>query len=77
MLHILRERYGLSWSERVRVVYAGDDQTDEDAFRFLSGLAATFRVGPADTPTDATRRLPNVAAVESLLAWLGERRGSD
>jgi len=73
VLHILRERYGPSWSETVRVVYVGDDQTDEDAFRFLSGLATTFRVGSSDTPTAATRRLPNVEAVEALLEWLGRR----
>ena len=73
MLHILRTRYGPSWSDQTRVVYVGDDQTDEDAFRFLSGLAMTFRVGPADTLTSATYRLPDVDAVEALLEWLGTR----
>jgi trehalose 6-phosphate synthase/phosphatase len=73
VLHILRTRYGQAWSERVRVVYVGDDQTDEDAFRFLSGLAMTFRVGSADTPTSAARRLPDVAAVRVLLEWLAQR----
>jgi trehalose 6-phosphate synthase/phosphatase len=73
VLHILRERYGPAWSEQVRVVYVGDDTTDEDAFRFLAGLAATFRVGPADTPTAATRRLPNVPAVRALLEYLRSR----
>lgn len=73
VLHILRARYGPAWSERVRVVYVGDDRTDEDAFRFLSGLAATFRVGPADSPTAATRRLPNVPAVRALLEYLRNR----
>ena len=74
VLHVLRTRYGPSWSEAVRVVYVGDDQTDEDAFRFLAGLAMTFRVGSADTPTAATRRLPDVAAVQALLDWLARRR---
>ena len=73
VLHLLRTRYGPSWSDVVRVIYVGDDQTDEDAFRFLSGLAATFRVGPADTLTAATRRLPNVNAVQALLEWLVRR----
>jgi trehalose 6-phosphate synthase/phosphatase len=75
VLHILRARYGLAWSEQARVIYVGDDQTDEDAFRFLAGLAATFRVGPADTLTSATRRLPNVDSVRSLLEWLADRSG--
>ena len=73
VLHILRERYGPSWSEKVRVIYVGDDQTDEDAFRFLAGLAMNFRVGSADTPTAATRRLPNVEAVRVLLDFLARR----
>ena len=74
VLHILRERYGPSWSEQVRVIYVGDDQTDEDAFRFLSGLAITFRVGSADTMTAASHRLPDVAAVQALLEWIKDRR---
>ena len=73
VLHMLREWHGPAWSERVRVIYVGDDRTDEDAFRFLAGLALTFRVGAADTPTDAVHRLPNVDAVEKLLGWVGRR----
>ena len=72
-LHILRTRYGPSWSEKVRVIYVGDDQTDEDAFHLLGGLAFTFRVGSADTATGATRRLPRVDSVRGLLEWLGRR----
>jgi len=73
VLHILRARYGPAWSESVRVIYVGDDQTDEDAFRFLSGLATTFRVGSPDSATAATRRLPSVEAVRRLLGWLARR----
>jgi trehalose 6-phosphate synthase/phosphatase len=73
VLHVLRSRYGPSWSERVRVVYVGDDHTDEDAFRLLEGLAITFRVGPADQPTAASHRLGRVEAVHALLAWLASR----
>jgi trehalose 6-phosphate synthase/phosphatase len=73
VLHILRTLYSPAWSEHVRVIYVGDDHTDEDAFRFLAGLAMTFRVGSADTPTAATRRLPNVEAVRTLLEWLARR----
>jgi trehalose 6-phosphate synthase/phosphatase len=73
VLHILRARYGPAWSESVRVIYVGDDQTDEDAFRFLSGLATTFRVGSPDAPTAAMRRLPGVEDVRGLLGWLARR----
>ena len=71
---VLRQRYGPAWSESVRVIYLGDDQTDGDAFRVLSGLGITFRVGSANRPTLATRQLPNVAAVHALLDWLGLAR---
>jgi len=73
VLHIMRQRYGPSWSELVRIIYLGDDQTDEDAFRVLAGLGVTFRVGTADTLSLADRRLPNVDAVQALLEWLAER----
>jgi trehalose 6-phosphate synthase/phosphatase len=73
VLHVLRSRYGPNWSEELRVIYVGDDETDEDAFRSLQGLGATFRVGGADQPTNARRRLSGVPAVESLLQWLAAR----
>jgi trehalose-6-phosphatase len=55
------------------VIYVGDDETDEDAFRFLAGLASTFRVGGTDTATAALHRLPDVDAARRLLDWLGRR----
>jgi trehalose 6-phosphate synthase/phosphatase len=73
VFHILRARHGPEWPEQLGVVYAGDDETDEDAFRALEGLAFTFRVGHAERPTSAQRRLPDVDAVEILLRWVAER----
>ncbi|MCA9511776.1 MAG: bifunctional alpha,alpha-trehalose-phosphate synthase (UDP-forming)/trehalose-phosphatase [Myxococcales bacterium] len=73
VLHVLRARYGPGWSERVRVVYVGDDQTDEDAFRFLQGLARTFRVGATDTATAAQHRLSDTNAVCALVDWISRR----
>ncbi len=73
VLHVLRSAYGPSWSENIRTIYVGDDETDEDAFHVLSGLGITFRIGSADVPTRASRQLPNVAGVQALLEWLGKR----
>ena len=73
VLRILRERYGAGWSEALRVIYVGDDETDEDAFRSLQGLGATFRVGRAEQRTLAGRRLRDVPAVLTLLDWLSQR----
>ncbi|MCE2392022.1 MAG: bifunctional alpha,alpha-trehalose-phosphate synthase (UDP-forming)/trehalose-phosphatase [Proteobacteria bacterium] len=73
VLHILRTRYGPAWSASVRPVYAGDDETDEDVFRVLSGLGRTFRVGSADVPTTADRQLADVDAVLAMLQYLARR----
>jgi len=73
VLHVLREKYGPGWSETVRAIYVGDDETDEDAFRSLAGLGATFRVGPPTGPTRARRRLSDVSAVETMLNWIENR----
>lgn len=40
-IYILRTAFGLDWSERIRIIYAGDDATDEDAMR-VSGDSIYF-----------------------------------
>jgi trehalose-phosphatase len=55
------------------VVFAGDDRTDEDAFRILrehNPDAVTIRVGDDDTPTAAEFQLPDPEAVRRFLEWL-------
>ena len=74
VLHVLRARYGPAWSSSVRPIYVGDDDTDEDAFRVLSGLGWTFRVGTAERPSLARRQLPRIDSVQAMLEWLGRRR---
>src|SRR5262245_535886 len=73
VLHVMRQRYGPTWSERVRVVYLGADPTDEDAFRVLAGLGARCRTNGADSLTFADRWLPNVDAARAMLEWLAAR----
>jgi trehalose-phosphatase len=73
VLHVLRSLHGPEWAESIEVVYVGDDDTDEDAFRALQGLGVTFRVGRAERPTLASHRLPDVGAVETLLRWVAGR----
>jgi trehalose 6-phosphate synthase/phosphatase len=78
VLHVVRSRYGRTWSERIRVIYAGDDDTDEDAFHVLSGMGITFRVGgTSQLSAQATRHLPNVEAVGALIRWLARRSGGE
>jgi trehalose 6-phosphate synthase/phosphatase len=73
VLQVLRLRHGIAWSEDLRAVYVGDDDTDEDAFRALQGLGITFCVGRAERPTLASHRLPDVPAVGTLLRWIARR----
>lgn len=30
-IYILRTAFGVDWNERIKIIYAGDDLTDEDA----------------------------------------------
>lgn len=52
--------------------YAGDDTTDEDAFRALKGRGITLRVGAGRKHTAARYRLRDPAALRELLAALSE-----
>ncbi|XP_071454496.1 uncharacterized protein Tps1 isoform X2 [Hetaerina americana] len=70
-IYILRTAFGVDWSERVRVIYAGDDVTDEDAIRALKGMAATFLVTISPSVrTAADRRLPGTESILALLKWV-------
>lgn len=40
-IYILRTAFGVDWSERIKIIYAGDDATDEDAM-----LVSAFRLLP-------------------------------
>jgi trehalose-phosphatase len=73
VLYILRSLHGPDWPVRARAFYAGDDETDEDAFSALSGLGLTVRIGSASGRTSAARRLPDPAALKDLLLWFAER----
>ena len=47
----------MDWSDRIRIIYAGDDVTDEDAMQALKGMAFSFRVVSSDlTQTSANMR---------------------
>lgn len=51
-----------------RIIFIGDDWTDEEGFRRLGRAAWTVRVGPG--PTAARWRLPGIAGVDKTLASL-------
>lgn len=67
---MLERTYGESWTAAVCAIYAGDDRTDEDAFRALGRDAITVKVG-APVPVTAARYLArNVDEVAGFLRGL-------
>jgi hypothetical protein len=59
------------FSPRIRIIYAGDDTTDEDAITALKGMAYSFRVASSHlTQTAAEKRLPSTDSVLTLLQWV-------
>ncbi|CAG5099795.1 Similar to tpsp: Bifunctional trehalose-6-phosphate synthase/phosphatase (Thermoproteus tenax (strain ATCC 35583 / DSM 2078 / JCM 9277 / NBRC 100435 / Kra 1)) [Cotesia congregata] len=75
-IYILRTAFGLDWSERIRIIYAGDDATDEDAMKALKGMAATFRITSSHiVRTSAERRLPSTDSVLTMLKWVERHLG--
>lgn len=70
-LYILRTTYGADWHERVRIVYTGDDDADEDVMETLSGLACTFRVSKERVASSAANyRLNDPDSVLAMLHWI-------
>lgn len=76
-IYILRTAFGLDWTERLNVIYVGDDTTDEDAMKALKGMAVSFRITQGLTvKTNADHRLPTTESVVTLLKWV-EKNFSD
>nr|XP_024214585.1 alpha,alpha-trehalose-phosphate synthase [UDP-forming] [Halyomorpha halys] len=73
-IYILRTAFGLNWSDRLNVIYVGDDTTDEDAMRALKGMAISFRITLGlSVKTAADHRLQTTDCVVTLLKWVEEK----
>jgi trehalose-phosphatase len=59
--------------ENVRVLYAGDDTTDEKAFAALGAGDVTIKVGPGDTV--AAHRVTDADTVAAVLLRVADRLG--
>ncbi len=67
---LLRRSAAKSHSGKLLTVYAGDDRTDEDAFRVLDDGEITVKVGPPGVRTRARYRLSGVGEVREFLRRL-------
>ncbi|XP_030760036.1 trehalose-phosphate phosphatase B-like [Sitophilus oryzae] len=68
-LLILDKQYGENkWQGNVKVIFAGDDTTDEDAMLALKGNSVTFRIAPnTQIATHATKILSSTQSVVHIL----------
>uniref|UniRef100_A0A0A1WFB8 Trehalose 6-phosphate phosphatase n=1 Tax=Zeugodacus cucurbitae TaxID=28588 RepID=A0A0A1WFB8_ZEUCU len=70
-LLILKNQFGEDWAKKIKVIFAGDDTTDEDAMRLLQGSGISFRVSTdPNIETYADFRLARQPVVEDLMAWI-------
>jgi len=69
--------FGVDWSNRIRIIYAGDDLADEDAILTLKGMAFSFRIVSSNlTQTAADKRLPSTDSVLCMLRWVEKHMAS-
>ncbi|XP_040169626.1 probable trehalose-phosphate phosphatase J [Anopheles arabiensis] len=71
--YILGTSFDANWRQR-KVLFAGDDTTDEDVMRMIKGTGRSFRVTKdKDLVTSADYKIPSVDAVYHLLKWIESR----
>lgn len=72
--YILSHNFGENWRSNVKVLFAGDDTTDEDVFELLQGTGVTFRVTKDPLmQTKATYKVPSTESVTQLLQWVEKK----
>lgn len=75
---VLRDSFGEEWKENLKVIFAGDDTSDEDVMEKLKGNAVTFRVSnDPNIQTYADYRIPCSYSVTTLLKWIEKRYVND
>ncbi|XP_064541905.1 uncharacterized protein LOC135430977 [Drosophila montana] len=64
---ILEKHFDADWAKNLKIIYVGDDTTDEDAIKVLHGIGKTFRV--SELPTLKTYANYQIKTVEEV-GWL-------
>ena len=69
--YIMNHNFGNDWRSSKKVLFAGDDQTDEDVFELLQEIGVTFRITKdQELNTKATYKVPSTKSVTMLLQWI-------
>lgn len=69
--YILNHTFGDDWRQTIKVLFAGDDTTDEDIFELLQGTGVTFRVTQdPNLETKATYKVPSTVSITNILQWI-------
>lgn len=67
---ILKSCFDSDWEKR-KVIFAGDDTTDEDVMVAIKGFGRSFRVSKDENvQTNADYRIPSVQSVYYMLKWI-------
>ncbi|EAT37307.1 AAEL010684-PA [Aedes aegypti] len=70
---ILKSNFDRNWETR-KVIFAGDDTTDEDVMIVIKGFGRSFRVSnDANVQTNADFRIPSVKSVFYMLKWIEQK----
>ncbi|XP_055549609.1 uncharacterized protein LOC129732617 [Wyeomyia smithii] len=71
--YILTSNFDKNWKSR-KVIFAGDDTTDEDVMKAIKGFGRSFRVTTkADVETNADYVIPSVRSVYQMLKWIEKK----
>ncbi|XP_058453158.1 uncharacterized protein LOC131431452 [Malaya genurostris] len=71
--YILKANFDENWRNR-KVIFAGDDTTDEDVMKTIKGTGRSFRVSKnPNIETHADFVIPSVQSVYHLLKWLEKK----
>ncbi|XP_077289224.1 uncharacterized protein LOC143913363 [Arctopsyche grandis] len=72
--YLLENKFGRDWNNSVKLIYIGDDTTDENLMEMFRGRATTFRVAASKTvKTAAGLRLASLDDVVDVLKWLEKK----
>ncbi|CAH0546123.1 unnamed protein product [Brassicogethes aeneus] len=68
---ILEKHFSKNWMNETKVIFIGDDTTDEDAMEALKGNSCTFRISQDENvSTHSTHVLKSLDCVLDILKWI-------